>query len=77
MVQPGRPVVNDGRATFRFDENGLIADHRDKFSFHRWARQALGPPGLLLGWTPLLRNKVRRSAAESLAGFMRRKPHPE
>ena len=67
--QTGRPVVNDVRARFRFDGDGLIADHRDEFSFYRWARQALGTPGLLLGWTPLLRNKVRNSAAESLARF--------
>src|SRR5918997_229765 len=64
--QTGRPVVNDVRATFRFDGDGLIADHRDEFSFSRWARQALGPPGLLLGWTPLLRNKVRHRARASL-----------
>jgi hypothetical protein len=67
--QTGRPVTNDVRATFRFDADGLIADHRDEFSFHRWARQALGPPGLLLGWTPMLRGKVRRSAAASLERF--------
>jgi uncharacterized protein len=67
--QTGRPVVNDVQARFRFDGAGLIADHRDEFSFHRWARQALGPPGLLLGWTPLLRNKVRSRAAKSLERF--------
>jgi SnoaL-like domain len=72
--QTGRPVVNDVRATFRFDDAGLIADHRDEFSFHAWARQALGPAGLLLGWTPLLRSKVRRNAAQSLASFMRSQP---
>jgi ketosteroid isomerase-like protein len=67
--QTGRPVVNDVRATFRFDGDDLIADHRDEFSFHRWARQALGPPGLLLGWTPLLRATVRRRARHSLERF--------
>jgi hypothetical protein len=67
--QTGRPVVNDVRARFRFDDDGLIADHRDEFSFYRWARQALGPPGLLLGWTPLLRNRVRRRARGSLDRF--------
>jgi ketosteroid isomerase-like protein len=71
----GRPVVNDVRARFRFDGDGLIADHRDEFGFHRWARQALGPAGLLLGWTPLLRAKVRSDAAKSLATFMRREAH--
>jgi ketosteroid isomerase-like protein len=69
--QTGRPVVNDVRASFRFAD-GLIADHRDEFSFHRWARQALGTPGLVLGWTPLLRSQVRRKAAASLASFMQR-----
>ena len=66
--QTGRPVVNDIHASFRF-EDGLIADHRDEFSFHRWARQALGPVGLLLGWTPLLRSAVRRRAAARLAEY--------
>jgi ketosteroid isomerase-like protein len=67
--QTGRPVVNDVRATFRFDDDGLIAEHRDEFSFYRWARQALGPPGMLLGWTPLLRATVRRRARDSLERF--------
>jgi ketosteroid isomerase-like protein len=68
FTQTGRPVVNDVRATFRF-AGGLIAEHHDEFSFHRWSRQALGAPGLLLGWTPLLKKSVRRRAAASLAGF--------
>ncbi len=63
--QTGRPVVNDVRATFVF-EDGLISEHRDEFDFHRWARQALGPIGLLLGWTPFLRSAVRRKAAARL-----------
>ncbi len=66
--ETGRPVVNDVHASFRF-EDGLIAEHRDEFSFHRWARQALGPAGLLLGWTPLLRSAVRRKAAGRLDEF--------
>jgi ketosteroid isomerase-like protein len=69
--QTGRPVVNDVRATFRFAD-GLIADHRDDFSFHRWSRQALGLPGLLLGWTPLLRSKVRSNALKRVASFRAR-----
>ena len=64
----GRPVVNDIRASFVFRE-GLIVEHRDEFDFHRWARQALGPAGLLLGWTPLLRSAVRRKAAAKLEEF--------
>ena len=64
----GNRVHNDVRATFAF-RDGLIAEHRDEFSFHRWSRQALGTSGLLLGWTPLLRNTVRKRAAASLERF--------
>lgn len=70
-TQTGRPVVNEIRATFQFKQ-GLIAVHRDDFSFYRWARQALGPPGLLLGWTPLLKRTVRRRARAALDEFMAR-----
>ena len=66
--QTGRPVVNDVRASFRF-AGGLIAEHADDFSFHRWARQALGTSGQLLGWTPMLRSAVRKRAAASLGRF--------
>lgn len=59
----GRPVVNVIDASFRF-EDGLIREHRDSFDFWRWSRQALGPVGALLGWTPLLRSRVRSDAAK-------------
>ena len=72
FTQTGRPVVNDVKATFRFTPEGLIADHRDEFGFHRWARQALGPPGLLLGWTPVLRSATRKRARAGLDEFMAR-----
>jgi ketosteroid isomerase-like protein len=67
----GRRVHNDVRAEFRF-EDGLIAEHRDAFSFYGWARQALGPAGLALGWTPMLRAKVQRQAREGLDEFLAR-----
>jgi len=72
FTQTGRPVENDVRASFRF-ATGLIAEHHDDFDFHRWSRQALGTPGVLLGWTPLLRNAVRRRARASLDEFMARR----
>ena len=68
FTQTGRPVMNDVRATFRFAD-GLIADHRDDFDFHRWSRQALGLPGLLLGWTPIIRGAVQKKAAARLEDF--------
>jgi ketosteroid isomerase-like protein len=64
----GRPVVNDVRARFRF-AGGLIAEHVDRFSFWRWSRQALGAPGVLFGWTPLLHAKVSRDARARLEQF--------
>jgi ketosteroid isomerase-like protein len=69
FTQTGRPVENRVRASFRFAD-GLIAEHRDEFDFHRWSRQALGTPGLLLGWTPLLRAAVRRRARAGLDEFL-------
>jgi len=53
---------------------GLIATQRDRFDFWAWSRQALGAPGLLLGWTPMLKNKVRAGAAKNLAAYMARTP---
>ena len=53
----------DSRFTFR---DGLILTQRDPFSFWRWIRRALGVKGLLLGWTPLVRDRVRGSAAAAL-----------
>lgn len=68
FTQTGRHVDNDVRSMFRFVD-GKIAFQRDEFSFHAWAKQALGPTGKALGWTSLLRNKVRRSARERLDEF--------
>jgi ketosteroid isomerase-like protein len=69
--QTGRPVVNDVHASFRFAD-GLIVEHVDDFDFYRWARQALGPRGLLLGWTPFVRSAVRGRARASLEQFLAR-----
>jgi ketosteroid isomerase-like protein len=71
FTQTGRPVVNDIRASFRFAD-GLIAEHRDRFDWWRWARQALGAPGLLLGWNPLFHNAARSKARRTLAEFRER-----
>lgn len=61
----GRKVVNHVASRFEF-EDGLIVRQVDTFPFWRWSRQALGLPGWLLGWTPFLREKVRRQARASL-----------
>jgi ketosteroid isomerase-like protein len=69
FTQTGRAVVNDVHAEFRF-AGGLIAEHIDRFDFWRWSRQALGTPGVILGWTPLLRRKVGGNARAGLDAFM-------
>ena len=56
------------RARFRF-EGRLIVEHDDSFGFPL-GRQALGPPGLLLGWTPLVQSPVRRQARMGLDEFI-------
>ena len=71
FTQTGRKVHNDVRARFRFAD-GLIAEHDDSFGFHAWARQALGPTGLLLGWTPIVQGSVRRRARAGLDEFIGR-----
>ncbi len=63
----GRHVVNDIHAKFRF-RDGKIVEHDDSFSFFRWARQALGPSGLVLGLPPM-NLLVRRQARGDLAEF--------
>jgi len=65
----GRKVVNRVRSELEFDDVGLISRQRDEFSFWTWSRQALGLPGTILGWTPLLRAKVQSNAAAQLARF--------
>ncbi len=69
----GRMVHNIIDARFEFDGAGLIVRHKDTFDFWRWSRQALGAPGMLLGWTPFLRGKVRAQAGASLAKFLAQK----
>ncbi|MEM7037374.1 MAG: nuclear transport factor 2 family protein [Bacteroidota bacterium] len=63
-----RPVHNKIQATFAF-KDGLIVRHKDKFNMYRWTRQALGATGTLLGWTPLVRGKVRSMARKGLADY--------
>jgi len=71
FTKTGRPVVNRVDAMFAFRE-GLIVRHYDSFSFWRWASQALGPVGKLLGWSLPIKWKVRKDAAAALEKFAHR-----
>jgi ketosteroid isomerase-like protein len=64
----GRNVHNSIDAQFRF-QDGLIIEHRDTFNFWRWSSQALGLPGMLLGWTPFLQKKVQAQSMQTLADY--------
>jgi ketosteroid isomerase-like protein len=71
MSPSGRKVHNKIHARFRF-QDGLIVRHDDHFDLWRWTRMALGTPGLLLGWTPLMRNQVRSRVRRALEKTMAR-----
>lgn len=64
----GRSVLNRIDAEFAF-RDGLIVRHTETFDFYAWARQALGPAGLLLGWTPIIQNQVRAAARAGLEKY--------
>lgn len=61
--------VIDARFTF---SGGKIVRHVDTFDFWRWSRQALGPAGLVLGWTPLLKAAVANRARAQLTAWQQR-----
>lgn len=65
----GRSVHNIIDASFTF-KDGLILTHKDDFDFYRWSRQALGPMGWILGWTPIVKNKVRGQAGAGLKKYL-------
>ncbi|HSB53709.1 MAG TPA: nuclear transport factor 2 family protein [Gemmatimonadales bacterium] len=65
----GRPVHNIIDAHFEF-AGGLIQRHQDRFGLYRWARQALGLKGLLLGWAPPVQGAIRSQARRALTRFL-------
>ncbi|MCU0444418.1 MAG: nuclear transport factor 2 family protein [Microscillaceae bacterium] len=70
----GNKVHNVISASFEF-KDGKIINHHDRFSFYRWARQAFGITGWLVGWTPFLRQKVQKTVAQRLQKYIAQ--HPE
>ena len=70
FTKTGRRVVNIITAHMKF-KDGLIIEHTDAFDIYRWTRQALGIPGLLLGWTPWMNRRIQKQAKEGLEKFMK------
>lgn len=66
----GRHVVNRVHTEMAISA-GKIVRQVDTFSLWRWSEQALGTKGLLLGWTPMVKNRIRAQAAQSLREFAR------
>jgi len=69
FTQSGRKVHNKISAMFAF-KDGKIVRHIDRFGFWSWSKQALGPPGLLLGWFGPFKGAVRKKADKSLRAYM-------
>lgn len=70
----GRKVINRIHANFEF-KDGKIIQHTDTFDFWKWASQAFGLKGWLLGWTPFFKNKVQTTTRARLQAFIAK--HPE
>ncbi len=65
----GRKVHNVIDAKFKF-KDGKIFRHTDEFNLWWWSGMALGIVGILLGWSPLIKNRVRSLAQHNLKKFM-------
>jgi ketosteroid isomerase-like protein len=63
--QTGRPVRNVIQAEMLV-RDGLIERHIDRFDLWSWSRQALGLPGLLLGWTPFWPGMLHKKTGATL-----------
>lgn len=64
----GRRVHNKIDASFGF-RAGKIIRHTDHFDLYRWSRMALGPLGVALGWSPIVKDQIRSQAKGQLACF--------
>jgi ketosteroid isomerase-like protein len=68
----GRKVVNNIKAFMRL-KDGKIIEHSDGFKLSKWAAQALGLQGVLLGWTGFMKRKIQKNARRNLVAFIEKK----
>jgi hypothetical protein len=66
-----RPVKNIIIARLQL-KDGLIIDHHDNFDLHKWAKQALGFKGWLLGGTSYFKNKLHKQTNRQLDKYIAR-----
>lgn len=69
--QTGRRVINRINSAFQF-KDGLVFQQRDTFDLWRWARQALGIKGLLLGWSSPVQKTIRGRAHQLLENYIKK-----
>lgn len=69
--QTNRTVVNNVLAEFLF-KDGLIIKHTDSFDVWKWAKQAFGLKGFLIGWTGFFQRKVNEQALLSLEKYQQK-----
>ncbi len=67
----GRKVRNVVTSEFEI-EDGKIYTQRDKFSFGKWSKQALGFVPWLIGFTGIPQKKVQETAARGLNDYIRK-----
>jgi len=68
----GKKVVNYIKAFMKL-RDGKIIEHSDAFKISKWAAQALGVPGVLLGWTGFMKRKIQKNARKNLISFIEKK----
>jgi len=67
----GRKVHNVIKASFEF-KDGKIIKHMDDFNLHKWAKQAMGLKGYLLGNTKFFKSKLNAQTNHLLSKFEER-----
>ena len=64
-----KKVVNHISSHFIF-KDGKIFKQEDYFNFYKWASQAFGITGILMGWTSFFQKKVQDMASKGLSEFI-------
>jgi ketosteroid isomerase-like protein len=69
--QTGKKVYNVINAQFTF-KDGKIYKHKDHFDLYKWAQQAFGFTGFLMGWTNFFKQKLQKKTKENLNFFIQK-----
>ena len=67
----GKKVTNNISSRFEFKDD-LIIRHVDDFNLYKWAKQALGIKGMLLGWSPYAQKKIQQQSLTMLRQYQQK-----